>query len=134
MMSIDPDSPTTAEPRVEPGSRRERSGLHSRDPQFDPAELFVVLDEGDNSERATQAMREYLDTGDVAHFDRAVAVYVRSARARGIPVEQVLAALNRLSDAQVARYSQRAGTIMEPSELQRRVVEVVLKAFYGDTG
>lgn len=131
-MSNDPDFPLVAEGSPDSAPRMERSGSFSRDPQFDPSELFEVLGEAANSERALEAMREFLQTGDVAHFERAVAVYVRSARARAVPIEQVLAALNRLSDAQVARYTQRGGTILQPSELQRHVVRGVLLAFYGD--
>ncbi|HXD48941.1 MAG TPA: hypothetical protein VN600_09210, partial [Gemmatimonadaceae bacterium] len=79
-------------------SGNERSGQFSRDPVFDPEELFEVVRREEDMERVLAAMREFRDRGDYRLFERAVAVYVRSARARGEPVESVLAALEQIAD------------------------------------
>jgi hypothetical protein len=76
----------------------ERSGSFSSDPVFDPGELFEVVEREENAQRALEAMREFVRRGDGPMFERAVAVYVRSARARREPVETVLATLETLAD------------------------------------
>jgi len=107
-----------------------RSGDFSRDPAFDPDELFQVISREDNAERVSQAMRAFLANGNLSQFEQAVAVFVRSARARGDPVERVLAVLIALAE-------QREGTAYPHdwslTDLRLVILRGVLLAFYGDT-
>jgi hypothetical protein len=107
-----------------------RSGDFSRDPAFDPDELFQVISHEDNAERVSQAMRSFLTNGNLSQFEQAVAVFVRSARARGEPVERVLAVLIALAEA-------REGTAYPHdwalTDLRLVILRGVLLAFYGDT-
>ena len=107
-----------------------RSGDFSHDPAFDSEQLFQVISREENAERVSQAMRAFLASGDVARFEQAVAVFVRSARARGEPVERVLAVLIGLAE-------QREGTAYPHdwslTDLRLLVLRGVLLAFYGDT-
>ena len=107
----------------------ERSGRFSRDPVFDPEELFEVLRREEDMDRVLAAMREFRDRGDVRLFERAVAVYVRSARARGEPVESVLAALEQFAD-ELERDSS-PGFTERDTPMRYVVLRGVLLAFYG---
>jgi hypothetical protein len=107
-----------------------RSGDFSQDPTFDPDAIFGVIEEGENLERIAQAMREFLVRGQIGTFERAVALFVRSARARHDSVERVLALLIKVAD----EYSGlRAPHDLELSDLRRLVLRGVLLAFYGDS-
>jgi hypothetical protein len=107
-----------------------RSGDFSRDPALDPEQLFQVISREEDAEAVSQAMRAFLANGDVARFEQAVAVFVRSARARGDAVERVLAVLMALAEA-------REGTAYPhdwtPTDLRLVILRGVLLAFYGDT-
>lgn len=107
-----------------------RSGDFSQDPAFDPEQLFQVISREENADRVSQAMRVFLASGDVARFERAVAIFVRSARARSDPVERVLAVLIELAEARegVAHPHDRKLT-----DLRLVVLRGVLLAFYGDS-
>jgi hypothetical protein len=106
-----------------------RSGDFSQDPVFDPEQLFRVIGHEENVDRVSQAMRAFLARPDMATFEEAVAVFVRSARARGEPVERVLAVLIELAE-------QREGVALPhdrtPTDLRGMVLRAVLLAFYGD--
>jgi len=107
-----------------------RSGDFSQDPALDPEQLFQVISREENADRVSQAMRAFLANHDVARFEVAVAVFVRSARTRGDPVERVLAVLIELAEA-------REGTgyphDFALTDLRLVVLRGVLLAFYGDT-
>lgn len=113
--------------RSEAGS--ERSGRFSSDPVFDPEELFEVVLREDDVDGVLAAMREFHRYGDTRLFERAVAVYVRSARARGEPVETVLAALETIAD-ELERDSS-PGYVQRDTPLRHVVLRGVLLAFYG---
>lgn len=112
-----------------PPAASERSGKFSRDPVFDPAELFEVVRRQDDMNRVLAAMREFRDRGDFRLFERAVAVYVRSARARGEPVESVLAALEQFADELERDAS--PGFTQRDTPMRHVVLRGVLLAFYG---
>lgn len=112
-----------------PLAASERSGKFSRDPLFDPAELFEVVRRQDDMNRVLAAMREFRDHGDFRLFERAVAVYVRSARARGEPVESVLAALEQFADELERDAS--PGFTQRDTPMRYVVLRGVLLAFYG---
>ena len=105
-----------------------RSGDFSRDPVLDPERVFSVISDEENAERVSAAMRTFVDRGDTATFAKAVAVFVRSANARGEPIERVLAILNELAE-------EREGAPYphdwQPSELRRLVLRGVLLAYFG---
>ncbi len=107
-----------------------RSGDFSRDPGFDPDQAFEVIGHEENAERVSHAMRTFLDQGDVARFEQAVAVFVRSARARGEPVERVLAVLIELAEAREGGQYPHDWTL---TDLRLVVLRGVLLAFYGDS-
>ena len=113
-----------------PTPKNARSGDFSQDPAFDPEQLFLVISREENAERVSQAMRAFLANQDVPRFEQAVAVFVRSARARGDPVERVLAVLIELAEA-------REGTALPHdvslTDLRLVILRGVLLAFYGDT-
>lgn len=121
------DAPDTRGKRKDTGAR---SGDFSRDPAFDPEQLFHVISSEESSDRVSQAMRAFLANEDVSQFEQAVAVFVRSARARGEPVERVLAVLIALAEA-------REGTAYPHdwalTDLRLVILRGVLLAFYGDT-
>ena len=115
--------------RLEP--RPERRGEPGGDGSFDPNALFDVIAKTDSTEQATTAMRRFVAEGNADTLRRAIAIYVRSARARGKSIENVLAELNALSDQQHGRYA-LAGKLLQPSELKRLVLVTVLQGFDGD--
>ena len=116
-------------PAVSMANERQRSGDFSRDPGFDPEQLFRVIERDDNVARVSEAMHAFLAHGDRDVFQQAIAIFVRSARARREPIERVLAVLIELA-------GQREGAAyphdLELSELRRLVMRGVLLAFYGD--
>ncbi len=107
-----------------------RSGDFSRDPAFDPEELFQVVSREENAERVSQAMRAFIANGELSHFEQAVAVFVRSARARGDPVERVLAVLIALAEAREGGAYPHDWAL---TDLRLVILRGVLLAFYGDT-
>lgn len=111
-------------------SSNARSGDFSQDPAFDPEQLFRVVSSEENSERVSDAMRAFLTNRDVPRFEQAVAIFVRSARARDEPIERVLAVL-----IQLAETSEGAGYPHDWTLTDLRLVLLcgVLLAFYGDT-
>ncbi len=111
--------------------RSERSGDFSGDGHFDPNALFDVIAKTDSTEQATSAMKKFIAEGNGDALRRAIAIYVRSARARNKSIENVLAELNVLSDQQHGRYA-LAGKLLQPTELKRLVLETVLRGFDGD--
>ena len=108
----------------------ERSGDFSEDPTFDPEQLFQVIGHEENAERVSEAMRAFLARQDVPAFERAIAVFIRSARARGAPVERVLAVLIELTEE---REGVRHPHDRSATDMRRLVLRAVLLAFYGDT-
>jgi hypothetical protein len=106
-----------------------RSGDFSQDPAFDPDHLFEIIGREQSAERVSHAMRAFLDNRDLERFEQAVAVFVRSARARGDPVEKVLAVLIEFAEA---REGASAPHDWKPSDLRRVVLRGVLLAFYGE--
>lgn len=111
-------------------SRSARSGDFSQDPAFDPEQLFQVIEREENAERVSKAMRTFLARGDTVTFEQAVAVFVRSARARGDPVERVLAVLIELAEEREGVSYPHDRT---PTDLRWAVLRGVLLAFYGDS-
>jgi hypothetical protein len=116
-------------PSTGPASQSARSGDFSQDPAFDPEQLFEVIGREENADRVSNAMRVFLARGDTAAFEQAVATFVRSARARGEPVERVLAVLIELAEAREGAAPPHDRT---PTDLRRAVLRGVLIAFYGD--
>ena len=111
--------------------RHERSGDYSADGRFDPNAIFDVVASADNAEQATSAMRRFIAEGNADALRNAIAIYTRSARARGKSIENVLAELNVLSDQQRGRY-ELVGRLLEPTALKRLVLEAVLEGFRAD--
>jgi hypothetical protein len=107
----------------------ERSGDFSQDPAFDPAELFDVIAHDDNVDRVRAAMRAFIKRSDPSAFERAVAIYVRSARARGEPIEIVLGTLQSVAD-DFERHA-APGFTQRDTPLRHVVLRGVLLAFYG---
>ena len=90
-----------------------------------------VISKVANAEQAAVAMRQFMQVGDETAFERAIAIYVSAARARGESLEQVLASLNALTEASHLRY-QREGPLLKPTALQQMLVRGVLSAFFGE--
>ena len=107
----------------------ERSGEFSRDPALDPAELFDVIQHDDNVHRVLAAMREFIRRNEYDTFERAIAVYVRSARARREPIETVLGTLQTVAD-DVERDAP-PGFSQRDTPLRHVLLRGVLLAFYG---
>jgi hypothetical protein len=127
--SSEPGRPGDQQPAGS-ASRRARSGDFSHDPTLDPDQLFQVIGREESVERVSDAMRAFLASGDMATFERAVAVFIRSARARGEPVERVLAVLVELVEEREGVAYPHDWT---PTDLRRLVLRAVLLAFYGET-
>ena len=108
----------------------EPSGEPSQDSVLDPAELFAVVEHDENVNRILDAMEKFLRYSDAQLLERAVAVYVRSARARAEPVEAVLGTLQVLAD----RLERDAppGFTRRDTPLRHLVLRGVLLAFYGE--
>lgn len=132
----DDKGPTRADDRPisrgsdSPRAGTARSGDFSQDPAFDPDQLFHVVSREENADRVAEAMRKFLGQGDVARFEQAVAVFVRSARARGESVERVLAVLIELAEAREGVAYPHDWSL---TDLRWVVLRGVLLAFYGDT-
>lgn len=107
----------------------ERSGDFSRDPVFDPSELFEVIAQDENVNRVLAAMREFIRRNDTNALERAVAIYVRSARTRGEPIEAVLGTLQTVAD-DLERDS-APGFKQRDTPLRHVLLRGVLLAFYG---
>lgn len=109
---------------------QQRSGDFSQDPSFDPEQLFWVIGREENTVRVSRAMCSFLHREDRPAFERAVAIFVRSARARKDPIERVLAVLIELA-------TDREGAALphdlELSELRLLILRGVLLAFFGDS-
>ncbi len=75
----------------------QRSGDFSQDPSFDPEGLFRAFGRAENTAGVSEAMRVFADRGEAEAIERAVALFVRSARARNEPIERVLAVLIELA-------------------------------------
>ena len=117
-------------PSKDPPAETARSGDFSRDPALDPDQLFQIVSHEDNADRVAEAMRTFLAQGDVARFEQAVAVFVRSARVRGESVERVLAVLIELAEAREGVAYPHDWSL---TDLRWVVLRGVLLAFYGDT-
>jgi hypothetical protein len=124
------DDESEEQPLAGPASPNARSGDFSHDPALDPDQLFDVIGREENAERVSAAMRAFLARGDTVAFERAVAIFVRSARARGDPVERVLAVLIGLAEEREGVPHPHDRT---PTDLRWVVLRGVLRAFYGDT-
>ena len=122
--------PPDREHQDDPVSDSARSGDFSHDPAFDPEQLFEVISREENAERVSEAMRTFITNRDVERFEQAVAVFVRSARARGEPVERVLAVLIGLAEAREGSAYPHDWAL---TDLRMVVLRGVLLAFYGDT-
>ena len=73
-------------------------------------------------------MRQFLTQGNPDELRQAIAIYTRSARVHGKSVENVLAELNGLTDAQHGRYD-HTGELLAPSQLKKLVLRTVLEGF-----
>lgn len=114
-----------------PDSDPLRSGDFSSDPRFDPEEAFSLFSRAESEEHVIDAMRRYVDSGERrGPFARAVAVYVRAARARGEPAERVLAILTRLADR--IQEPTRGFSQFEPNDLRELILHGVLLAYFGE--
>lgn len=107
-----------------------RSGDFSQDPTFHPEGLFRIIGRAENTTRVSEAMRVFVDRGDRDALERAIALYVRSARARNEPIERVLAVLIELA---TVREGAAAPHHLDPSELRQLLLKGVLLAFYGES-
>lgn len=106
-----------------------RSGDFSGDHRFDPEAVFEVVAEAESAEQAASAMRVFIARGDADALSQAIAIYTRSARARGQTVEKILAELNVLSARERGRYDHDRGKLLEPTELKKLVLRSVLEGF-----
>jgi hypothetical protein len=107
----------------------ERSGDFSQDPVFDPTELFEVIAHDDNVNRVLGAMGEFIRRNDTNALERAVAIYVRSARTRGESIETVLATLQTVADD--LERGGAPGFKERDTPLRHVLLRGVLLAFYG---
>lgn len=128
---MDPSiDPLPAEPRRgERDGADRRSGDFSQDPTFDPGELFDVIQRDASIEGVLAAMREFERRGEEQLFARGVAIFARSARARGESVETVLAALEKIADE--LEEDGQPGFAQRETPLRHLVLRGVLLAFYG---
>jgi hypothetical protein len=95
----------------------------------DVAYLQVTAPE--NTASAIRAMREFLVRHDEATFERAVALYVASARHRQEPIEKVAAALSALApDVEGPLFN--ANEPVARSRMHSMIFTGILRAFYGD--
>ena len=125
--------PSDGRPERRADQRPERSGEYSTDGRFDPNELFDVIASATSSAQASSAISEFILKGEPETLKQAIAVYVRSARARGQSVENVLGELNVITDKHQGRY-QTSGKLLEPSELKKLMLQAVLEGFVGEDG
>jgi hypothetical protein len=129
----DRSSQAQSEPAVGSGDddqpSDQRSGDFSRDPVFDPSELFEVVARDDNVRRVLDAMREFIRRNDTSALERAVAIYVRSARARGEPIETVLGTLQTVAND--LERDATPGFRQRDTPLRHVLLRGVLLAFYG---
>lgn len=109
-------------------TERPRSGSYSADRRFDPDELFDVIASAENKDQATEAMSLFILEGDHDNLRQAIAIYTRSARARGKSVENVLADLNSLTDRHRERYA-HTGELLAPTQLKKLVLSTVFEGF-----
>jgi hypothetical protein len=123
-------TPRAEHPSELPSADSARSGDFSQDPALDPDQLFEVIGHEESSERVSQAMGAFLDKRDVPRFEQAVAIFVRSARARGEPVERVLAVLIELAETREGGTYPHDWTL---TDLRLVILRGVLLAFYGET-
>lgn len=107
-----------------------RSAEFSKDPMFDPKELFEVIENGENQGRVREAMLKFVDRGDPELLSQAIAIFVRSAHARGEAIEQVLASLESLANA--SEGSAREGYAERDTPLRQLAMRGVLLAYYGE--
>lgn len=108
---------------------RSRSGDFSGDPRFDADELFEVIGAEAGAEQVAAAMRQFVVSGDEEGLASAIAIYARSARARGEPVEHVLATINGVVDAMEG--TPAIGAERDPSRLRQLVMRGLLLTFFG---
>src|SRR5687767_5197282 len=105
-----------------------RSGEFSADKRFDPESVFEIVAASESAEQASEAMRVFIQIGDGAALELAIAIYARAAKARGQRIENILAELNKLSHEQHERYS-HDGELLKPTQLKRLALRSVLEAF-----
>jgi len=119
-----------APPKSSPASPpRSRSGDFSRDPRFDADEQFEVVSAAAGAEEVAAAMRHFVVSGDEERLARAIAIYARSARARGEPIERVLATINGVVEG--TEGTPVVGSEGDPSRLRQLVMRGLLLTFYG---
>ena len=109
-------------------AERPRSGNYSADRRFDPDELFDVIASAESKDQAKEAISRFILEGNPDHLRQAIAIYTRSARARGKSVENVLADLNSLTDQHQERYA-HTGELLAPSQLKKLVLSTVFEGF-----
>ena len=114
----------------DPRKQKLRSGDFSADPVFDPNETFDAVESAQSERDMSTAVGRFLDAGNHDRFARAVAVFVRAARARRQPVESVLAVLNQIAIDHEGR--PQVGAEAHPTELRTLILKGVLLAFYGN--
>lgn len=106
-----------------------RSAEFSSDPMFDPAELFEVIENDESRGRVRAAMMRFVTHNDPQLLSQAIAIFVRSARARGDSIERVLASLESLANA--SEGTAREGYEERDTPLRQLALRGVLLAFYG---
>jgi hypothetical protein len=80
---------------------------------------------------ALKAMQSFIEKGDEAVFERAVALYVEAARTRGEPIETVLGVLCTLAtDLEGPRVA--AEVLQLPTTMHGLIFAGILRAFFGD--
>jgi hypothetical protein len=105
-----------------------RSDGSATDGRYNPESLFEVIASSDSAEQASEAMRVFIQKGDGAALEQAIAIYARAAKARGQKIENILAELNKISHDQHERYS-HDGELLKPTQLKKLVLRTVLEAF-----
>lgn len=90
-----------------------------------PPDLYDHLTNAQNVEQVTGAIRTFLDDGDTETFEYAVALYLASARSRGVPIAKVLEVLTNLGES-------IEGRVPAASRLQASIFRGILRVFFGE--
>jgi hypothetical protein len=102
----------------------------STDPTAIPPHIREQLTRPDGTAQALEAMKLFVNKRDEAAFERAVALYVASARERDEPIETVLAVLCELaSGLEGPRVVEEL--LLHPTKMHRLIFAGILRAFYG---
>jgi hypothetical protein len=84
-----------------------------------------------NTAMALEAMQSFIEKGDKAAFKHAVALYVKSARARNESIETVLGVLCTLAtDLEGPRVADD-GVLLHPTTMHELIFAGILRAYFG---